>query len=108
MAHPLNHRKIPWHFIFIFVLLAIGIGGSGYVYYEKQEEDLKREKQGELLAIADLKAGQINKWRQERLMDATTILSSPFIASHVQAFLGSQKAVRTVEEIINWLGIPFR
>ena len=105
IADPLNHRKIPWRFIFIFVLLAIGIGGSGYFYYEKQKEDIKREKQGELLAIADLKAGQIEKWRQERLMDATTIFSSPFIASHVQAFLGGQRAVRTVEEIINWLGI---
>jgi two-component system cell cycle sensor histidine kinase/response regulator CckA len=105
LAHPLNHRKIPWSLIFIFVLLAIGIGGSGYFYYEKQKEDLKREKQGEILAIADLKAGQINKWRQERLMDATTISGSPFIASHIQAFLGGQKAVRTVEEIINWLAL---
>ncbi len=104
IAPPLSHRRIPWHLIFIFVLLAIGIGVSGYLYYEKQKDYIKEEKQGELLAIASLKAGQIERWRQERLSDAAIIFNSPFIASHVQDFLRGQKAVRTVEEIINWLG----
>jgi two-component system, cell cycle sensor histidine kinase and response regulator CckA len=100
----LSHRKIPWHLICIFVFLAVGIGISGYLYYKKQKDYIKEEKQDELLAIAGLKAGQIEKWRQERLINAAILSSSPFISSHVQDFLGGQKAVRTVEEIINWLG----
>jgi hypothetical protein len=100
IANPLNHRRIPWHFISLFAFLAISIGLSGYLYYEKQKEHIKSEKQDQLLAIADLKVGQIEKWRQERLNDAIIISSTPFVASHVQEFLEKQKAARIGEEVI--------
>jgi two-component system, sensor histidine kinase and response regulator len=103
IATPLNHRNIPWYFVSVFVFLVVGIGFSGYLYYEKQKEHTTIEKQNELLAIADLKVGQIEKWRQERLNDATVISSTPFIASHIQEFLEKQKAVPLAEEVTKWL-----
>jgi len=75
----------------------------GYLYYAHQKEHLKKEEQEELLAVTDLKAGQIERWRQERLIDGATISNSPFIASHIEEFLGDSRSARTVEEIINWL-----
>ena len=102
IADPSHHQRIPFYLISIFIALAVGIGVMGYLYYAKQKDRLREEGQEQLVAIADLKAGQIEKWRQERLNDGAMI-STPFIVSHIQDFLGSQKTVQTVEEVINWL-----
>ncbi len=102
IANSFHHRKIPTHFIFVFILFALSIGVLGYLYHDKQKERLREEEQEKLAAIADLKAGQIEKWRQERLNDGA-VVSDPFIVSRIQDFLGKQKTVQTVEDIINWL-----
>ena len=103
IVHPMNHHKIPWYLVLVFIFLAIGIGVSGYLYYGKQKEHLKAEEQEELLAVANLKAEEIERWRQERLNDASIIFNGSFIASHIKEFLKSQKAPSTVEGIVNWL-----
>jgi len=81
--------KIPYHLIIIFFLLSICIWIAGYLYYEHQREYIKKGKQDELSAIADLKVRQILNWRKERMADAEVILNNPLIVPHIKQGLES-------------------
>ncbi|MFH1026248.1 MAG: hypothetical protein V1764_06180, partial [Nitrospirota bacterium] len=67
MASQNKQRKFPWYLIFIFLFLSICIWIAGYLYYQYQKEYIKKEKQEDLAAIADLKVNQIVNWRKERI-----------------------------------------
>jgi PAS domain S-box-containing protein len=94
--------KIPYHLILIFFLLSICIWIAGYLYYQHQKEYIKKEKQDELSAIADLKVKRIANWREERLADAENIYNNPLIISHIQQWLKSG-APTIKQEILIWM-----
>jgi len=96
-------HKIPYHLIIIFFILAVGIGVAGYLYYQNQKEYVKKDKQEDLTAIADLKVGQIVNWRQERMGDAKNIFDNKLIIPHIQQFLKGSKSSVYKQDILNWL-----
>jgi signal transduction histidine kinase len=77
----------------------------GYLYYKAQKEQIKKEKQNELLAIADLKVSQIANWRKERLGDAATIFDNFLLGPHVLSQLQTPKAQKTKgeKETLRWM-----
>ena len=95
--------KIPWHLILIFWALSLGFLTIGYFYNNYQLSYIKREKQGELHAIAELKVNQIVAWRQERLADATVILEDRFLADKVNDWLKGPTVPDLEEDILNRL-----
>ena len=96
-------RKIPWYLPLIFLLLLIATSSAGYLYYQGQKKQIKKEKLNELLAIADLKVGQIVDWRKERLGDATTIFDNFFLAPHVQYLIRNPSSSKGKKEIFEWM-----
>jgi PAS domain S-box-containing protein len=96
-------RSIPYHLIIIFVILAAGIGVSGYLYYEKQKGIIKKEKQDDLSAIADLKVSQIVNWRKERMGDARVIFENHLIIPHIQQFMKKPTVPAYKKEILIWM-----
>jgi PAS domain S-box-containing protein len=94
---------IPWHLVAIFTFLSIIIGISGYYFFERQKEDIKKEKQDELAAIADLKVKQIVNWRQERLADAGVVYSNPFMLKSAKLLLESGTSHQSGKEILQWM-----
>jgi sensor domain CHASE-containing protein len=103
MADKSAPQKIPWGFILIFLLLAIGIGVAGYFYFESQKEQIRKEKQDELSAVAELKANQISRWRREQVRDAEAVFENTFIIRHLQQFLVNPTAPAIREEILSWM-----
>jgi len=99
----LKSREIPWYLILIFFLLSLGIGIAGYVYYQDQEEIIKKKKEDELSAIAELKSKQISGWRKERFGDAMVILENPLIAPRVQQWLKNEAASELKRKILTWM-----
>src|SRR4030043_1011919 len=95
--------KIPYHLIIIFLILAAGIGVSGYLYDEKQKEIIKKDKQDDLSAIADLKVSQIVNWRKERMGGARVIFENHLIIPHIQQFLKKQIVPAYKKEILIWM-----
>lgn len=76
--------------VLIFLLLAGAIGGIGYLVYAYQKDSLQREKQNELLTIADTKVAQISNWLAERRKDAQFIAGDPFVAQQIgRSFAGA-------------------
>ncbi|MDP2753675.1 MAG: hypothetical protein Q8P40_04710 [Nitrospirota bacterium] len=96
-------HKIPYHLIIIFLILAAGIGVSGYLYYEKQKEIIKKDKQDDLSAIADLKVSQIVNWRKERMGDARVIFENHLIIPHIQQFMKKPTVLAFKQEIFTWM-----
>jgi PAS domain S-box-containing protein len=103
MASESKYRKIPYHLIVVYLLLSAGIWLAGYLYYQNQKEYIKKEKQEDLTAIAELKMGQIVTWRKERLGDAALIYENHLIISHIQKFLERPEVSAARQEIFSWM-----
>jgi len=68
-AHrPPRHEL--WRYPALVLLFALAIGGGGLYLFHYEREGARRDAKKELTAIADLKAGQITNWLQERRGDA--------------------------------------
>ena len=78
-----SFRTFPISFVLIFLVLSAGIGLSGYLYFQNAKEYIKKDKQDDLSAIADLKVNQIAEWRKERLNDAAVIFENPIMVSNI-------------------------
>ncbi len=93
----------PLPLLYIFLVLILVVNILGFIYFENQKNHIKKEKQNELMAIADLKVDQIVNWRNERLADLSSVLDNPLIISQLQQWLRDPKANRQREEILTWL-----
>lgn len=79
-----GRRKIPWYLLLTFLVLSLSIWAVGYSYYSREKESIQRDKQEDLLAIADLKVQQIADWRRERLSDGEIISQDPFFTLRIR------------------------
>ena len=103
MALPLVFRKTPRQLIIVFVILAILISSVGLLYYQSQRKEIRKVKEDELLAIANLKVSQIVSWRKERLADAATIRDNFLIAPHIQRLIQDPKGAEGKKELLAWM-----
>ena len=62
----------------LFALMALALLAGGYGYYRGEAERIRQGKYHDIAAIGELKAGQIQQWRQGRLADARLAARSPF------------------------------
>ncbi len=76
-----------WTPIVAFVLFSIAIAATGDAILQHFKGSIKRDKQSELAAIADLKTGQITNWLAERKGDAQAIANDPFFLIEVDGWL---------------------
>ena len=63
-------RAIQWSLLALFGVAAISLAAGGYRYWRHEVQAIRKDKYGQLKAVADLKVGQIVAWREERLADA--------------------------------------
>ncbi len=95
--------RMQFRLIVVFLILALFIGLAGYVYFDLQKQQIKKDIQDELSAIADLKVNQIMAWRKERLEDAMGIVKNPLIANAVQLFLLNPGTAGPERDILSWM-----
>ena len=88
--------------LLLIPLFLVAVGGLAVVYYLGHSAELKRQQQESLLAIADIKVGQITSWLRERRDDAAVIVSNPMIARSVKQALNGDRAAKA--ELLRWLG----
>ncbi len=87
----------------IFLLSVIAIAVVGLLYYTDQKAAIKKEKQTELLAIADLKVGEIESWYNGQLSDSHIIMRDPFAVSSIRKWLANENQARLKQDIFNFL-----
>ena len=62
-----NDARLQISLIGVFAFLLLGIGAANYLFYHAESTASRERAQAELVAIADLKAREIDNWRRERL-----------------------------------------
>jgi PAS domain-containing protein len=61
----------------LFLLLAAAIAAAGALAFAASAADLRRERERELAAIATLRVDELERWRDERLVDADGVAADP-------------------------------
>ncbi|MCX6122489.1 MAG: PAS domain S-box protein [Ignavibacteriales bacterium] len=100
---PLPRRTIPWFLITIFLSLAAGIFITGFFFYQDQQERIKIAAQNDLAAFADLKAGQIAQWRQERIIDAELTCNNAAIARQVEIYFKTPEKTSPKQDLFKFM-----
>ncbi len=70
-----------------FSVIALALLAGGYWYYQDVADDVRTKQSETVSAIGTLKAGQIQRWRKERLADATRVARGPLLIRAVADFL---------------------
>src|SRR5947209_3333793 len=92
----------PFRLALIFVLLSAGIAVFGFLYYQ-QQKTIQRQRNDELSAIADLKVGQIESWRRERLADGTYIRENPLLLQAIARLLSGAPPPQLQQTVLVWM-----
>lgn len=87
-------RVSPWErAVYAAMGLALlGVLAGGAWFYRAQEQQVQREVEVDLEAIAWLKVDQIAQWRAERLEDAAVLMGSQFFAEGVVRWMADPQA----------------
>jgi PAS domain S-box-containing protein len=91
-------------FVLIFVLMAASLTSIAYVSYRNYEGQFRRQVESQLSSIAELKRGELQSWRQERLADAEILYRNPAFSALVQRYLESPADAQAQAELQAWLG----
>jgi PAS domain S-box-containing protein len=85
------------------VVLAAAIAVAGRLYFRQQQREFAREASVQLAVIADLKAGQIARWYQDRRADANVILHNPMVLAQARRFLAGSSDAQVRENLLGWM-----
>ncbi len=94
------HRPSPAAPIALFTFLALAIVAAGLLSYQRSAADLRRQKERELATIAALKVDEIERWRDERLVDAGAIAADPTLIAALAA--GRARAPSAKSAVERW------
>jgi two-component system cell cycle sensor histidine kinase/response regulator CckA len=90
----------PRLLLFVFASLVTVILAAGYYYYKVEEQNYRENEHNDIAAVAELKAGQIVRWRYEREGDALMIQNNRAIAREIDGFL---RRTVPVGELRSWV-----
>ncbi len=88
-----------------FIALSLAIGAAGFFYLDHQLTLSRQAVQKELLAIAELKTGQIADWYAERKKDATVTLNTAIIQVQLHRYLAGAPHAPSERDIVSWLEV---
>ncbi|MDO9680593.1 MAG: PAS domain S-box protein [Bacteroidales bacterium] len=84
-----SKRQIAFYIVLIAVIIAFG----GDWYYGREKEQIIKQKEKTLTAIATLKAKQIAMWYKDELKDAQEISTNPYLEEVVKMFVRSNSPI---------------
>ena len=91
-------------FALVFLPLVAGIVAIGYFYYRHYERQFCLEAGQQLAAIAELKVGELVKYRQERLGDAAILHNNSAFTLLTRRFLASPADANAQRQLQEWFG----
>ena len=72
---------------------------------EQEKPFFKKETEHKLAAVADLKAGEIVRWKTERLRDAEVFFRNPVFAALVRDFFARPNDSTLEKKLRSWMGL---
>ncbi|HNJ77535.1 MAG TPA: hypothetical protein PLE72_12255, partial [Azospira sp.] len=98
-----NDARLQISLIGVFAFLLLGIGAANYLFYHAESTASRERAQAELVAIADLKAREIDNWRRERLGDAATVRDNTALAPLFARWLNARPGGEDAADARRWL-----
>ncbi|MFC5301402.1 response regulator [Azospira restricta] len=105
MPEPSPHnlaqqRRLLKQIVGIWALVLVLITAGGALLYNEQSRQARAQVDGQLLSIAELKTGQIEQWRNERLSHAKVLSGNVIFARAAEEFFatGSPSARKRIRD----------
>jgi PAS domain S-box-containing protein len=101
-----HHRQKPplsWGLISVFIIVSAILLFLGILLIRYQKNSFLKEKESELAAVANLKSGQINLWKSERIGDANLIQNNLSTTDQIYNFLNSKDSLFQKNELVIWM-----
>ncbi len=92
--------KTPISLVILFFVVATLIVLTSTLIYTLQKETITKTKNEELATIAQLKIAQIEKWTEERLEDAYSIMQDNLFIKHVEDFYHDTNNISLKNDIL--------
>jgi len=105
MEESIRSGSVRWPWVLVFTLVTIALVAGAYAYYISETERIRQEKHQEIAAIGELKAGQIQAWRQERLRDTLRVSKAPFFKRAVEEWIRDPEDSALQKELLHRLEI---
>ncbi|AFM23573.1 sensor histidine kinase [Desulfomonile tiedjei] len=99
MSKPVHDNNVAWPWLSLFIGICLGLVIGGYKYYQFEAGRISEEKYERLAAIGELKANQIQKWREENLRDIVAFAKAPFFRRELQKWLGNRSDIVIEKEL---------
>src|ERR1019366_5737202 len=99
---PAIGSRTAFAFALIFVLLSAGIVTVGYRSYRNYERNYYSEAERQLSAVAELKAGELARYRKERLGDAGVFFKNAAFSGLMRRFLDRPEDAEAQKQIQEW------
>jgi PAS domain S-box-containing protein len=93
----------PFKLFAIFMLLLAMIVFAGVCYFLVQKNYIVQNEQDKLAAIAELRVGQVVRWRNERLNHIEYIYNNPLFARLAKAFFENPDNTEKRQDIAAWM-----
>jgi PAS domain S-box-containing protein len=98
---------IPHKSLMLMALISLGLVIAGIYYYKAEKGKIKKEKNTELTAIADLKIKFIENWQVERRADAETFHDNNTFHLLFKRLIDNPKSQIFKKDMMNWIE-PYR
>ena len=103
-SYPEEEKRGLIVLILVFVGLAVGIITAGYFSYRNYGKQYRAEVERELSAIAELKVGELVRWRAERLSDAAIFYQNTAFSALAQRYFDDRGDAEVRAQLQTWLG----
>jgi PAS domain S-box-containing protein len=87
----------------IFAVAATGIVSAGYLYSRGFQKRFRAEAEAALTAVAELKVGQLARWREERLGDAILLFENERFSARIRRILDDPQDSDARRGLQTWL-----
>ena len=99
-----SRSRARFAFLLVFLLMAAGIVITGWLYYRNYQKQFKIGIQRQLYAIADLKAGDLARYRKERLENGSIFSQNAPFAALARRFLEKPEDADAQRQLQTWIG----
>lgn len=91
-------------FILMFVILAAGIVIAGFLYSRSFEKTYRTGRENQLSSIGDLKVGELQQWRKDRLEHGAVLSRLEILSLLVKRVNGARNDAEARRLLVGWLG----